>query len=81
MTHKLQANPNYQPLHKHLYNGVYEGANLSRIALPIGGIGAGMIAIHKYNFKPSLFDHINPQRPTYALGREGGLLLCPWPKE
>lgn len=37
-------------------------------------------AIHKYNFKPSLMDHANPQRPTYAFGHEGGLLLCTWPK-
>lgn len=37
-------------------------------------------AIHKYNFKPSLMDHANPQRPTYAFGSEGGLLLCSWPK-
>ncbi len=43
-------------------------------------IRSNLAAIHKYNFKPSLFDHINPQRPTYALGREGGLLLCTWPK-
>ena len=25
-------------------------------------------------------DHVNPQRPAYALGNEGGLLLCTWPK-
>jgi uncharacterized protein (DUF608 family) len=37
-------------------------------------------AIYTYNFKPSLFDHVNPQRPTYAMGHEGGLLLCTWPK-
>ena len=37
-------------------------------------------AIHKYNFKPSLFDHANPQRPSFACGDEGGLLLCTWPK-
>lgn len=26
------------------YNGVYEGDRISRIAFPMGGIGAGMIA-------------------------------------
>jgi uncharacterized protein (DUF608 family) len=36
--------------------------------------------IYKYNFKTDLTDHDNPQRPTYALGHEGGLLICTWPK-
>jgi hypothetical protein len=30
--------------------------------------------------KDNLSDHANPQRPSYALGEEGGLLLCSWPK-
>ena len=29
----------------HPYNGVYSGANLNRIAFPVGGIGAGMFCI------------------------------------
>lgn len=37
-------------------------------------------AVYKYNLKHNLTDHVNPQRPTYALGNEGGLLLCTWPK-
>lgn len=37
-------------------------------------------AVHKYNLKENLSDHANPQRPAYALGDEGGLLLCSWPK-
>jgi uncharacterized protein (DUF608 family) len=37
-------------------------------------------AIYKYNFKTDLSDHANPQRPTYANGKEGGLLLCTWPR-
>ena len=37
-------------------------------------------AIYKYNLKHDLTDHVNPQRPTYAMGDEGGLLLCSWPK-
>jgi hypothetical protein len=37
-------------------------------------------SIHKYNLKKDLSDHVNPQRPAYALGDEGGLLLCTWPK-
>lgn len=43
-------------------------------------VRSNLNAIHKYNFKPTLFDHVNPQRPTYAMGHEGGLLLCTWPK-
>lgn len=37
-------------------------------------------AVYKYNLKQDLREHANPQRPTYALGKEGGLLLCSWPK-
>ncbi len=37
-------------------------------------------SVFKYNFKKDLSDHSNPQRPSYALGNEGGLLLCTWPK-
>jgi hypothetical protein len=37
-------------------------------------------SVYQYNFKKDLSDFSNPQRPTYALGDEGGLLLCTWPK-
>lgn len=43
-------------------------------------IKSHLVAIHKYNLKKDLTDHANPQRPAYALGNEGGLLLCTWPK-
>ena len=36
-------------------------------------------AVYKYNLKHDLSDHANPQRPAYALGKDGGLLLCTWP--
>ena len=39
-----------------------------------------LTAVHKYNFKSDLREHANPQRPSFALGNEGGLLLCSWPK-
>jgi uncharacterized protein (DUF608 family) len=39
-----------------------------------------LLAVHKYNLKESLSEHANPQRPAFALGDEGGLLLCSWPK-
>jgi hypothetical protein len=43
-------------------------------------IASHLKAIHKYNLKQDLTAHSNPQRPSYACGAEGGLLLCTWPK-
>ena len=37
-------------------------------------------AIFKHNFRSSLANHSNPQRPSYAMGNEAGLLLCSWPR-
>jgi uncharacterized protein (DUF608 family) len=37
-------------------------------------------AVHTYNLKKDLSDHANPQRPSFAMGKEGGLLLCTWPR-
>ena len=37
-------------------------------------------AVHRYNLKEDLSDFADPQRPSYACGAEGGLLLCTWPK-
>ena len=37
-------------------------------------------AVHKYNLRNNLSEHANPQRPSYASGEDGGLLLCSWPK-
>ncbi|MBN1864990.1 MAG: hypothetical protein JW808_08825, partial [Victivallales bacterium] len=39
-----------------------------------------LLSVHRYNFRKDLSGHSNPQRPTYALGKEGGLLVCSWPK-
>lgn len=39
-----------------------------------------LVAVHKYNLKHDLIDYFNPQRPVYACGKDGGLLLCTWPK-
>jgi uncharacterized protein (DUF608 family) len=39
-----------------------------------------LLSIYKYNLKEDLSHHSNPQRPGFALGDEGGLLLCTWPK-
>jgi hypothetical protein len=39
-----------------------------------------LISIFEYNFKESLWEYANLQRPGYAMGDEPGLLLCTWPK-
>lgn len=39
-----------------------------------------LLAVYRHNFRTDLSEHANPMRPTYALGDEGGLLLCTWPK-
>jgi uncharacterized protein (DUF608 family) len=36
-------------------------------------------SVFQYNLKKDLTDHANPQRPAFAMGQEGGLLLCTWP--
>ena len=43
-------------------------------------IKSSLRAIYKYNFRKDLSEHANSQRPSYAVGKEGGLLLCTWPK-
>ncbi|MGN7783929.1 GH116 family glycosyl hydrolase [Niabella sp. 22666] len=44
-------------------------------------IASHLRSVHRYNLKKSLVDHSNPQRPGFALGSDGGLLLCTWPKD
>jgi len=39
-----------------------------------------LLSVYKYNYKKDLLDHANPQRPTFAMGDDGGLLLCSWSK-
>jgi uncharacterized protein (DUF608 family) len=43
-------------------------------------VAAHLLAVFRHNFKRDLSGHANPQRPTFALGKEGGLLLCTWPR-
>jgi len=43
-------------------------------------VASHLKAVHKYNLRKDLSDHANPQRPSYACGAEGGLLLCSWPR-
>ncbi len=39
-----------------------------------------LASVHAYNLKKDLSTHVNPQRPGFAFGNEGGLLLCSWPR-
>ena len=36
-------------------------------------------AVFRHNFRTTLEEHSNTQRPGYAFGNDGGLLLCTWP--
>ncbi|MBN2557416.1 MAG: hypothetical protein JXB33_01535 [Clostridia bacterium] len=36
-------------------------------------------SVYKYNLRHCLTNHANPQRPGFAIGNEGGLLVCTWP--
>ncbi len=47
--------------------------------LPEEHVRDAIDAVYRYNFKETLADHSNPQR-IFALGDEGGLLLCTWPR-
>jgi len=40
---------------------------------------AHLASVYRHNLREDLTSHANPQRPGYALGNEGGLLLCTWP--
>jgi len=76
--------PKYQYGKGCLSDGVL-GAWISRMCglddtIDSSKLKSHLLAVHKYNLKENLSEHANPQRPTYALGEEGGLLLCSWPK-
>ncbi|QHW30569.1 hypothetical protein GZH47_06680 [Paenibacillus rhizovicinus] len=38
-----------------------------------------LLSVYRYNLIRDLSEHPNPQRPGFALGDEGGLVLCTWP--
>jgi len=44
-----------------------------------GKVRSHLNSVYQYNFRTDLSDHVNPQRPGFAVGDEGGLLLCSWP--
>jgi uncharacterized protein (DUF608 family) len=39
-----------------------------------------LLSVHRYNYRSDFSEFPNPQRPSYALGHEAGLILCSWPK-
>lgn len=47
--------------------------------IPADKVRSHLLAVYKHNLKHDLSQHANPQRPTYAMGNDGGLLLCSWP--
>lgn len=80
----LKEGPKYQYGKGCLSDGVLgcwlgEVSGLKSIVDPVK-IERHLASIFKYNFQKDLKNHTNPQRPTFALGHEGGLLLCTWPK-
>ena len=40
-----------------------------------------LMAVYRHNLRHDLSEHFNPQRPSFAVGHEGGLLLCTWPHD
>lgn len=79
-----QEGPKYQYGKGCLSDGVL-GAWIAKVCglhdfLDKEKITSHLEAVHRYNLKYDLSEHENPQRPAYALGDEGGLLLCTWPK-
>ncbi len=56
-----------------------EVCGLGEIA-DIEKVRSHLAAVHRYNLKHDLSEFANPQRPAFAAGNEGGLLLCTWPR-
>jgi hypothetical protein len=57
-------------------------ASLYGLTVPLdpAHVRSHLQAVFRHNFKTSLWEHANPQRPGYAFGDEPGLLLCTWPR-
>ena len=76
--------PKYQYGTGCLSDGVL-GSWISRMAgldesLDPAKVKSHLVAVHTHNLKQDLSDHANPQRPSFAFGKDGGLLLCTWPR-
>jgi uncharacterized protein (DUF608 family) len=79
-----QEGPKYQYGSGCLADGVL-GSWLAMVSgagqvLDAGKVRSHLASVYRYNLKRDLSTHANPQRPSYAYGHEGGLLLCTWPK-
>ena len=58
---------------------IAEMSGLSDVVDP-AKVRSHLLAVYRHNLLRDLSLHANPQRPTFALGDDGGLLLCSWPK-
>ena len=56
-----------------------ETAGLRVEEVPLESVKSHLLSVYKYNMRHDLSEHANPQRPSYAMGNDGGLLLCSWP--
>lgn len=79
-----QEGPKYQYGKGCLSDGVL-GAWLAEVCgvgeiLDPAKVKSHLLSIYKYNLKRDFSDHVNPQRASYAFGKDGGLLLCTWPR-
>ena len=80
----VSEGPKYQYGTGCLSDGVI-GASLAfqcGVETPLNGaeVRRHLHSVFEHNFKASLREHANVQRPGYALGDEPGLLLCTWPR-
>ena len=80
----ITEGPKYQYGSGCLSDGVI-GASLAfqcGVATPLNKteVRRHLRSIFDHNFKTTLAEHANVQRPGYALGHEPGLLLCTWPR-
>lgn len=75
--------PKYQYGNGCLSDGVLGAwlAEVSGLGSPLAAakVRSHLAQIHRHNLKRDLRSHANPQRATFAIGDEGGLLLCTWP--
>ena len=80
----IKEGPKYQYGTGCLSDGII-GAWLAKICglgniLDAEKIKSHLLSVYRYNYRKSLLAHANPQRPGFAIGDEGGLLLCTWPR-
>jgi len=79
-----QEGPKYQYGKGCLADGVL-GAWLAKVSgvgniLDQQKVTSHLTSLHRYNLRRDLSEHANPQRPGYAMGSDGGLIICTWPK-